>query len=116
MAPITDNMFPLGIGIVSLISSGILDIRSPLIFSILEIGVAVMVIFWYFRNCRRYPHAGPVLAVLPLFFAWRSLWPYFFYADIIILAGIIIDEYDQSGRVKTLLISPDTGRMSFTGM
>jgi len=45
------------------------------------------------RYCLRYPHTGPLLAVLPLFFAWRSLWPYFFYADVIILAAIIVNEY-----------------------
>jgi hypothetical protein len=31
--------------------------------------------------------------VLPLFFAWRSLWGYFFYIDVIILASIMINEY-----------------------
>ena len=116
IAPMTDNMFPLGVGIISLVSSGVLDIRSPLIFSILEIGVAVVAIIWYFRNCRRYPHAGPVLAVLPLFFAWRSLWPYFFYVDIIMLAAIIIDEYGQSGKIKEFIPYPDMENRSSAGV
>lgn len=93
MAPVTDNLFPLGVGIISLVSGGVLDIQSPLIFSILELLAGGLVVVWYFRNCRHYPHSGPLLAMLPLFFAWRSLWPYFFYADIIILAAILIDEY-----------------------
>ncbi len=116
MAPVIDNMFPLGIGIISLVSSGVLDIRSPLIFSIMEIGVAAAAIFWYFRNCRRYPHIGPVLAVLPLFFAWRSLWPYFFYVDIIMLAAIIIDEYGQSGKVRKFLPYLGLGNRASTGV
>ncbi|MFC1866316.1 hypothetical protein ACFLYB_06360 [Chloroflexota bacterium] len=98
MSPMLDNMFPLGVGIVSLVSGGVLDIHSPFVFSLLEVLVGVVVVVWYYRNCRRYPHSGLVLAMLPLFFAWRSLWPYFYYADIIILAAIITDEYAVSLR------------------
>lgn len=93
LAPMTDNLFPLGIGIITLVTGGLLEIQSPLIFSVLELFIAALAIVWYFRYCTRYPHTGPLLAVLPLFFAWRSLWPYFFYADIIILAAVIINEY-----------------------
>ena len=93
MAPMTDNLFPLGVGIVTLVSGGVLNIQSPLIFSVLELFIGGLAVIWYFRYCLRYPHTGPLLAVLPLFFAWRSLWPYFFYADVIILAAIIVDEY-----------------------
>jgi hypothetical protein len=93
MAPMTDNLFPLGVGIITLVTGGILDIQSSLIFSVLELFIGGLAIIWYFRYCLRYPHTGPLLAVLPLFFAWRSLWPYFFYADVIILAAIIVNEY-----------------------
>ncbi len=93
LSPVTDNMFPLGVGIITLVTGRILDIQSPLIFGILELSVLALAVVWYFRNCSRYPATGPVLAILPLFFAWRSLWPYFFYADIIMLAAIILNEY-----------------------
>jgi len=93
MAPMTDSVFPIGIGIISLVTGGVLDIRSPLMLTVLEFCMALLAIVWYFRNCRRYPHTGLILAILPLFFAWRSLWPYFFYFDIIVLAAIIMDEY-----------------------
>jgi len=72
-----------------LVSGGILDVRSPLVFTIMEVAVLVIAILWYFRYCPRYPYTGPVLAVLPLFFAWRSLWPYFFYIDFLVLALIM---------------------------
>jgi len=98
MAPMLDNMFPLGVGVISLVGGGVLNIQSPLVFSLLEIIVGIVVVIWYYRNCRRYPHSGLLLAMLPLFFAWRSLWPYFFYADIIILAAIITDEYAPGER------------------
>ena len=92
-APVTDNMFPLGVGIISLVSGGYVDIQSPLLFTILEIAVAVAAVLWYFFKCHRYPETGLLLAVFPLFFAWRSLWGYFFYIDVIILASILINEY-----------------------
>ncbi len=103
MAPMMDNLFPLGVGVISLVSGGVLDVQSSLVFSLIEIAVGIAFIFWYYRNCRRYPNSGPLLAMLPLFFAWRSLWPYFFYADIIILAAMILDEYTAATpRFETL--------------
>ena len=108
MAPTTDNLFPLGVGIVSVVSGGFVDIQSPLIFTILEALVAVLAVIWYFFNCRRYPYAGPILAVLPLFFAWRSLWAYFFYVDIIVLAAILINEY---GAEPAALIPPGSKKV-----
>jgi hypothetical protein len=93
MAPMTDNLFPLGVGVITLVTGGIFDIQSSLVFSILEVIIGIMVIVWYFRNCLHYPHVGPLLAILPLFFAWRSLWPYFYYFDIVILAAVLVNEY-----------------------
>jgi uncharacterized membrane protein len=95
MAPMTDNLFPLGSGIITLVTGGVVNIQSPLIFTVMEGIVFVLAAIWYFFNCRRYRHTGPVLAMFPLFFAWRSLWSYFFYIDIIILASIITEEYQN---------------------
>jgi hypothetical protein len=93
VAPVTDNMFPLGVGIVSIVLGGFVDIQSPLPFAIIECVIAFVVLIWYFFKCSRYPQTGLILAVLPLFFAWRSLWGYFFYIDIIILTAIMLNEY-----------------------
>lgn len=93
VAPVTDNMFPLGVGIVSIVLGGFVDIQSPLPFAIIEWIIAFLVLIWYFFKCSRYPQTGLILAVLPLFFAWRSLWGYFFYVDIIILTAIMLNEY-----------------------
>jgi hypothetical protein len=95
MSPMTDNLFPLGVGIITLVTGGIVDIQSPLTFTILELVVFAVVIAWYFRHCLRCPNTGPILAILPLFFAWRSLWPYFFYFDFIVLIAVIINEYGK---------------------
>jgi uncharacterized membrane protein len=95
IAPMTDRLFPTGVGVITFVLSGALDIESSLPFTIMEIVVAILAMTWYFRNCRRFPYTGPVLAVLPLFFAWRSGWSYFYYVDIIILAAILINEYSR---------------------
>jgi hypothetical protein len=88
----TDPMFPVGGGLTIFVTGGFINIQSPLPFSIME-GIAFIgTIFWYFRYGKRYPQTGPILAIIPLFFAWRSLWSYFFYAAIISLAYIMVNE------------------------
>jgi hypothetical protein len=99
-APVTEKMFPLGVGIITLVTGGLVTVDSPLLFSIIEIGVFALALVWYYFNCRRYPDTAPVLSVLPLFFAWRSLWGYFYYFDIIILAAILINEYGRQAEER----------------
>ena len=95
--PMTEPFFPLGVGVVTVVTSGLVTIKSSLPFAAMEAAVFLAALVWYWRNCQRFPHTGPILAVLPLFFAWRSLWSYFFYVDIIVLAAILIDEYRDFG-------------------
>ena len=91
-SPMTDLMFPSGLGLITLVTSGIVKLRSSLPFTILEVLSFIAAIIWYFKYCRRYPQTGLILAVVPLFFAWRSLFPYFFYVDLISLAYILVNE------------------------
>ena len=102
LSPVRDPMFPLGVGLINLVTSGLVNIRSALPFTLLEAAAFVVGIVWYWRNCRRAPHAGLILAVLPLFFAWRSLWPYFFYVGMIAFAGVCSGhlEENESGRLS----------------
>ncbi len=92
LAPMTSPMFPNGVGIVSLVISGFINIRSSLPFAVLEAMVLIGEALWYTRNAKKYPFAGPILAVLPLFFAWRSLLNYFFYVQIIVIACMLTYE------------------------
>jgi uncharacterized membrane protein len=93
-SPMTDK-FPLGVGIITLVTSGLINLQSSLFFTVIEGLIFIGLVIWYYRNCSAYPQAGPLLAVIPLFFAWRSIWPYFFYFDIIIIVSIIINEYSK---------------------
>jgi hypothetical protein len=90
MAPMIEPMFPLGVGAISLITSGLVDVQMGLPFAIAEVVVLVGAGLWYWRYCKKYPDIGPVLAIMPLFFAWRSLWTYFYYVAIIVLARMLI--------------------------
>jgi hypothetical protein len=92
LSPMIEPMFPIGVGVVTLVTSGVLDIRSSLPFTILEAMAFVAALAWYIRYCPRYPYTGPLIAVVPIFFAWRSLWCYFFYVTLIVFASFLIDE------------------------
>jgi uncharacterized membrane protein len=94
--PMSGKMFPAGVGIITLVTSGILNIRSPVIFVIIEFLTFGLGIIWYYRYYYRYKKIGPLLAILPLFFAWRSLWPYFFYTGLIIVASILLDRQPET--------------------
>lgn len=78
LAPVADPMFPLGVGLVSLGQTPLLPILPPAVYAILE-GIALLLaLAWYWRLCKGHPEAAMLLAVLPLFFAWRSLPSYFY--------------------------------------
>jgi uncharacterized membrane protein len=103
VAPMTQKFFPLGVGPVGLAINGYISTQSPAVFSLMEIASMLAGITWYWRNCRKYPNTGIILAVLPLFFAWRSSWWYFFGADIILLAAVIIEDYGRKSSIETAL-------------
>lgn len=79
MAPIGDPMFPMGVGIVGLVGSPFLHTyMASVVYSVLEYVIFYpLCLLWYWRLCKTHPEAAMLLAVLPLFFAWRSLPSYF---------------------------------------
>jgi hypothetical protein len=89
-SPLVEPLFPLGVGFVSLVTSGLVNIQTSIPFAVAEIVVFIGAIIWYWRYGKRYPNAGPILAILPLLFAWRSIWTYFYYIAIIVLARMLI--------------------------
>jgi uncharacterized membrane protein len=99
LAPMADKLFPLGVGPVTLVINGYVNTRSTAVFGVMEIAALLAGLVWYWRNCRRFPSTGIILSVVPLFFAWRSSWWYFFCADIIIIAVICAEDY--GGRVQS---------------
>ncbi len=99
LAPIIDPMFPKGAGLVAFSIAGILPPNS-LLFTLIEVVVLILAMVWYYFNCRKYPQAGLLLAVLPLFFAWRSFSLYFYFASLLVFGAVIIEEYRKSAASK----------------
>ena len=77
MAPMADPMFPQGVGIVGLSTTPLLPFFPQLVYNVLELVAMLVVLIWYWRLCEERPEAAMVLAIIPLFFAWRSLSSYF---------------------------------------
>jgi hypothetical protein len=79
LAPVRDPMFPEGVGVIVLSTGKLLPLLPNSVYVVLE-GLAMLgAMFWYFRWGRVRPEAAMLLAVLPLFFAWRSLATYFYF-------------------------------------
>lgn len=80
LAPVVDPMFPMGVGIVNLSVTHLLPFFPQWVYSALEGAALLLSLAWYWRLCRKAPEAAMLLAVIPLFFAWRSLPSYFYCA------------------------------------
>jgi uncharacterized membrane protein len=77
LAPVADPMFPLGIGLINLSSYHLLPYLPAWVYLGLELGAMAAALVCYWRICQTRPEAAMLLAVLPLFLAWRSLPSYF---------------------------------------
>jgi len=88
MTPVIEPMFARGAGLIFLFTNGGLPLLPMFVYSALEAiaGIICLVIAW--RTRRTSPELGAVLAIVPLFFAWRSLFSYFFLLPLFALAAV----------------------------
>lgn len=100
MSQFIDPYFPNGVGLVSLTSAHILP-ANQILFAILQLTALFLALVWYYFNCRRYPYAGLLLPVLPLFFGWQSYSRYVYFAPILILIMLLRDNVVDKIRVNT---------------
>ena len=91
----THPLFPYGIGVVSFAMLSHTPVPS-VIFTVLEVMALAATLAWYYRNCRRAPNTGLLLAVVPLFFAWRSLIAYFVTVPLVVFGAALIEEKDRA--------------------
>lgn len=99
LAPQVDPMFPLGNGLVSLSVSGLLPLAPSVVYTTLYGLAIVACIVWYWRFGRSMPEVALLLAVLPLFFAWRSLTTYFYF---VALPAVVLLIYERNVRGSEL--------------
>jgi len=88
LTPLAEPMFARGAGLIFLFTNGGLALLPVIAYSAAEAiaGIICLVIAW--RTRRTSPELGAVLAIVPLFFAWRSLFSYFFLLPLFAFAGI----------------------------
>ena len=99
LAPQIDPMFPLGNGLVGLSVSGLLPLAPSAVYTAL-FGLAIIAcVAWYWRFGRGMPEVGLLLAVLPLFFAWRSLTTYFYF---VALPAVVLLIHERFSRDRVL--------------
>lgn len=95
LAPMIDPLFPYkGVGF-SVFATLIDTPLPPLLFTILEAVVFVAALAWYCFRCRRAPHTGMLLALVPIFFAWRSKFAYFVMIPLLVFGAVIAEEYQR---------------------
>ena len=89
LTPVVEPMFPRGAGLVFLSTNGGLPLLPATAYLAME-GIAMLIclaIAW--RARRSSPEIGIVLALIPLFFAWRSLFSYFFLVPLFAFASLV---------------------------
>jgi hypothetical protein len=88
VTPLAEPMFPRGAGLIFLFTNGGLPLLPIVAYSALEAaaGIICLVVAWRMRKTS--PELGAVLAIVPLFFAWRSLFSYFFLLPLFALAAV----------------------------
>ncbi len=88
VTPLVEPMFPRGAGIIFLFTNGGLPMLPTIAYSVVEAfaGIICLVVAW--RTRRTSPELGAVLAIVPLFFASRSLFSYFFLLPLFALAAV----------------------------
>jgi len=100
LAPISDPFIPEGVGIVSFATLTTNPVPTwP--FALIECVVLVAALVWYYCNCRKAPQTGLLLAIVPFFFAWRSLASYFAMIPLLVFAAVVIEEYSNGSRSTT---------------
>ncbi len=78
LGPVRDPMYHGGQGLIVLVQGGWLPLWPRGVYTALELTALVVCLAVYARICRRHPGAGLALALVPLVFAWRSLFVYFY--------------------------------------
>ncbi|MGH2447995.1 MAG: hypothetical protein ACRDFS_05265 [Chloroflexota bacterium] len=93
-SPMADPMFPLGIGLIAAFVPHGMPVLPKVSFTVLE-GLAWLGGIAAFARWRQLsPAAGIVLAALPLFFAWRSLFNYFYLIPLLALGVSLLRNVD----------------------
>jgi hypothetical protein len=101
LAPQVEPMFASGTGLIRLSLAGVLPLAPQGVYAALEAITLVASLVWYWRRGKDSPEMAFVLAVLPLFFAWRSLTTYFYYIGLPAVTLFLARRYGEQKLVTT---------------
>jgi len=111
--PISEPMFPRGAGVIFLGTNGGLPLLPASAYLGMEAVCALVCLVIAWRARRSSPELGVVLALMPLFFAWRSLFSYFFLIPLFAAVAVarmplgnITPERAQAAGALTLFALP----------
>lgn len=105
LAPMRDPMYPEGAGLIALSIGKLVPFLPRSAYTVLEGLGMVGALIWYFRWGRERPESAMLLAVLPLFLAWRSLPTYFYFCALpvaLLLAQSKQVRTQQTGATGTI--------------
>ncbi|MGO8948578.1 MAG: hypothetical protein ACLQUY_13145 [Ktedonobacterales bacterium] len=101
LAPENPLMFPSGSGLVHLSTAGMIPLLPEGVYSILQGLALAAAVIWYWRYGKDQPEEiGLVLAVLPLFLAWRSLTTYFYFVALPAVILLVSRQYRQNPKFR----------------
>ena len=86
--PITEPLFPLGVGIVALAKGHLLPYAPVALYTALEITALIGCLWAQARWREKLREAVPLLALIPLYFAWRALPNYFAIVPLLALFAV----------------------------
>ena len=109
-APFADPMWPLGNGLIQLARTHLLPLWPQRVYTVMMLLVLGACLLWYARvGARRYPVTALLLAMLPLWFNWRSLSTYFFFSALPMLVLWLAWQRNashDSGRLAASIAQP----------
>ncbi|MBI3522745.1 MAG: hypothetical protein HY071_06530 [Chloroflexi bacterium] len=88
LTPVAEPLFPRGAGLVFLSTNGVVPLFPGAVYLLFEAAAAALALWVAWRERERSPELGAMLAVVPLFFAQRSLFSYFFLVPLFAFAGV----------------------------
>jgi hypothetical protein len=114
LAPENGFMFPAGTGLIHLSVAGILPLAPEPVYTILELLAMAGLLIWYWRYGADLPdEIGLVLAVLPLFLAWRSLTTYFYFVGLPAVILLIARQLRKEGEQATVAVADWSGGQEY---
>jgi len=109
LGPVRDPMYQGGQGLIVLAQGGWLPLWPRPVYTALEGAALLVSLAVYARICRSHPGVGLALALVPLVFAWRSLFVYFYLPLPILCLWPLLDDLRRGATQGVKPSSVDAG-------